>query len=189
MELTFLDPVYARPGPYACAYLDTSRDIPDPEAAISLRRRHLREDLAGQGADDATVAAVADVAGSDREIAGRHGQAIFASQGHLALVEEVPDPPAHDAARFSALPDVMPLAVQHAPDIPYATATVHRVAHREVGEPEELEADLQVGRWWPSSAVALKGVTTGAVLRRSGRMAPPRSPVSWPSWSAAAVPR
>jgi hypothetical protein len=155
VELTFLDPVYAGPGPYACACLDTSRDIPDRESAISLRRRHLCEDLAGQGADDVTVASVADVAGSDREIAGRHGQAIFASQGHLALVEEVPDPLAHDAARFSALPDVMPLAVQHAPDIPYATATVHRIAHREVGEPEELEVDLQTGRW-PSSAVALE---------------------------------
>ncbi|MDQ0957153.1 hypothetical protein QFZ66_001031 [Streptomyces sp. B4I13] len=138
MELTFLDPVYARPGPYACAYLDTSRDIPDPESAISLRRRHLRQALAGQGTDDATVAAVADVAGSDREVAGRHGQAIFASQGHLALVEEVPDPPAHDAARFSALPDVMPLAVQHAP--------WRRSGRGELGRPARARAWR---RSWP----------------------------------------
>ncbi|MFI7300977.1 hypothetical protein [Streptomyces sp. NPDC050121] len=153
MELTFLDPVYARPGPYACAYLDTSRDVPDPEAAIRLRRRHLREDLARQGADNATVAVVADIAGTDREVSGRHGQAIFASHGGLVLVEELPDPPAHDAARFGALPDVMPLAVQHAPDIPYAAATVHRAAHPETGAPEEMEVDFQTGRW-PSSAVA-----------------------------------
>ncbi|MGX4695274.1 baeRF2 domain-containing protein [Streptomyces sp. JNUCC 63] len=162
MELTFLDPVYAQPGPYACAYLDTSRDIPDPEAAINLRRRHLREHLARKGADDATVAAVAGVAGTDQEIAGRHGQAIFASHGRLALVEELPDPPAHDAARFGALPDVMPLAVQHAPDIPYAAATVHRVTHPEAGEPEELQVDFQTGRW-PSSAV-----TPGRCHHRSG---------------------
>ncbi|MEU9379569.1 hypothetical protein AB0D38_00565 [Streptomyces sp. NPDC048279] len=153
MELTFLDPVYARPGPYACAYLDTSRDVRDPEGAIRLRRRHLREDLAQQGADNATVAVVSDVAGTDRQVSGRHGQAIFASHGHLALVEELPDPPAHDAARFSALPDVMLLAVQHAPDIPYAAATVHRVAHPEASAPEELEVDFQTGRW-PSSTVA-----------------------------------
>ncbi|MFF4568211.1 hypothetical protein [Streptomyces sp. NPDC001410] len=153
MELTFLDPVYARPGPYACAYLDTSRDVRNPEAAIRLRRRHLREDLAQQGADNATVAVVSDVAGTDREVSGRHGQAIFASHGHVALVEELPDPPAHDAARFSALPDVMPLAVQHAPDIPYAAATMHRVARPETGAPEELEVDIQTGRW-PSSTVA-----------------------------------
>ncbi|MFG2030746.1 hypothetical protein [Streptomyces sp. NPDC048825] len=166
MELTFLVPVYAQPGPYACAYLDTSRDLPDPEAAINLRRRHLREDLTRQGADDATVAAVAAVAGMDQEIAGRHGQAIFASHGRLALVEELPDPPAHDAARFGALPDVMPLAVRHAPDIPYAAATVHRVTHRathrEAGESEELQVDFQTGRW-PSSAV-----TPGRCHHRSG---------------------
>ncbi|GAA3776116.1 baeRF2 domain-containing protein [Streptomyces chiangmaiensis] len=153
MELTFLDPVYARPAPYACAYLDTSRDVRDPEAAIRLRRRHLREDLAQQGADNATVGVVDDAAGTDREVSGRHGQAIIASHGHLALVEELPDPPAHDAARFGVLPDVMPLAVQHAPDIPYAAATVHRVTHPETGAPEELEVDFQTGRW-PSSTVA-----------------------------------
>ncbi|MFC8245901.1 hypothetical protein [Streptomyces chartreusis] len=37
MELTLLDPVYAGPGPYACSYPDTPRDVPDPEAAISTR--------------------------------------------------------------------------------------------------------------------------------------------------------
>ncbi|MFD6227448.1 hypothetical protein ACFWFZ_11275 [Streptomyces sp. NPDC060232] len=157
MELTFLDPVYARPGPYACAYLDTSRDVHDPEAAIRLRRRHLREDLARQGADNATVAVVAEAAGADREVSGKHGQAIFASHGRLALVEELPDPPAHGDARFGALPDVMPLAVQHAPDIPYAAATVHRVAYPETGAPEKLEVDFQAGRW-PSSAVAPEGL-------------------------------
>lgn len=162
MELTFLDPVYARPGPYACAYLDTSRDVRDPEAAIRLRRRHLREDLAQQGADRATVAVVSDTAGSDREVSGRHGQAIFASHGRLTLVEELPAPLAHDAARFSALPDVMPLAVQHAPDIPYAAVTVRRVAHPETGAPEELEVDIQTGRW-PSSTVA-----PGTCHHRSG---------------------
>ncbi|MEV0489805.1 hypothetical protein [Streptomyces atratus] len=55
-----------------------------------------------RGADKATVAVVSDVAGPDGDVSGRHGQAIFASHGHLALVEELPDPPAHDAAQFGA---------------------------------------------------------------------------------------
>ncbi|MBA2806904.1 hypothetical protein E0500_005445 [Streptomyces sp. KM273126] len=172
MELTFLGPVYARPGPYACAYLDTSRDIPAPEAAINLRRRHLRENLARQGADNTTVAVVADAAGMDREVSGRHGQAIFASHGRLALVEELPDPPVHDTARFGALPDVMPLVVQHAPDIPYAAAAVHRVPRSEAGKPEELEVDFQSGRW-PSSRV-----TPGIRHHRSGPAA------EWPCAAA-----
>lgn len=162
MELTFLDLVYAQPGPYACVYLDTSRGIPDPEAAIGPRRRHPREELARLGADDATVAAAVGVAGTDQEIAERYGQAIFASHGRRALVEELPDPPAHDAARFSALPDVMPLAVQHAPDIPYAATNVRHVTHLEAGEPEEQRVDFQTGRW-PGSAV-----TPGPCHRRSG---------------------
>lgn len=140
MELTLLDPVYAGPGPYACSYPDTPRDVPDPEAAISLRRRHLREAPAGQRADGTTGA-------------GRHGQAIAASHGRLVLVEELPEPPGHDAARFAALPEVMPLAVQHAPAIPYVAAIVHRVAHPEAGEPEEVQVDFRAGRW-PGSAVA-----------------------------------
>ncbi|WP_230195893.1 hypothetical protein [Streptomyces coriariae] len=91
------------------------------------------------------MAVVADIAGTDREVSGRHGQAIFASRGGLALVEELPDPPAHDATGFSPLPDVLPLAVQRAPDIPYAAATVHRAAHPETGAPEEMEVGFLEG--------------------------------------------
>ncbi|WKX69153.1 hypothetical protein [Streptomyces sp. XD-27] len=86
-------------------------------------------------------------------MSGRHGQAIFASHGHLVLVDELPEPPARDAARFTRLPDVLPLVVQHAPDIPYTAAAVHRVAHADTGAPEEVEVDFQAGRW-PSSKVS-----------------------------------
>ncbi|OAH12804.1 baeRF2 domain-containing protein [Streptomyces jeddahensis] len=154
MKLSFLEPLYARPGPYACAYVDTSRDIEDPETANDLRRRHVRDDLTAQGADTATVAAVAAVIGTDRAVSGRHGQAVFAAHGRLALVEELPDPPVHDLAEFTSLPDAMPLAVQHAPDIPYAAAVVHRVDLRgETGVEEELQVDMETGRW-PISRVA-----------------------------------
>lgn len=155
MKLSFLEPLYAQPGPYACAYVDTSRDIGDPESAIELRRRHLRDDLAAQGADTATVTAMIDAVGTDREVAGRHGQAIFAARGQLALMEELPEPPVHDTARFTALPDAMPLAVQHAPDIPYTAVVVHHADQRaESGtQQEELQVDLEAGRW-PINRVA-----------------------------------
>jgi hypothetical protein len=154
VKLTFLDPLYARPGPVACAYLDTSRDIDDPEKAIGLRRRHLREDLTAQGADTDTVAVVADTVGTDREVSGRHGQAIFAGRGHLLLAEELPQPPVRDTARFTDLPEAMPLVLQHAPDIPYAAVAVRDVGPAENGVvPEELEVEVQTGRW-PMSTVA-----------------------------------
>ncbi|MFI9724142.1 hypothetical protein ACIHFE_31620 [Streptomyces sp. NPDC052396] len=174
MKLDFLDAVYARQGPYACAYLDSSRDIDDPDRAMEVHRQHVCEDLARQGADAATMAVVAGVAGCDREISGMHGQAIIASHGRLILAEELPEPPVHDEAGFTALPDLMPLAVQHAPDIPYTAVTVHRVPHPHphADAPEELEVVFQAGRW-PMSTVA-----PGVCHRVRG------SAAGWPSGAA-----
>jgi hypothetical protein len=182
MRLSFLDPLYAQPGPYASGYLDTSRDIDDPEKAIELRRRHAREELSRHGADEATIAALEEAVGTDRDVPGRHGQAVFATHGRIALMEELPEPPAHDTARFGVLPDAMPLAIQHAPDIAYAAVAVGRlgegdeVAERaETGETEEteatgeresgvgqadLEADVEFGTW------PMSKVTPGPRTRR-----------------------
>ncbi|CAM5461822.1 hypothetical protein SNARM312S_05972 [Streptomyces narbonensis] len=53
MRLSFLEPLYAEPGPYASVYLDTSRDVERPEREIALRWERLRESLSRQGADRA----------------------------------------------------------------------------------------------------------------------------------------
>lgn len=160
MKLTFLRPLYARSGPYACVYLDTSRDLDDPDHTVDLRRRRIHDELAAQGADMATTGAVTHAVGTDRDIPGRHGQAVFAARGHLALVEELPQPPSRDTATFTTVPDAMPLARQHAPDIPYAAVAVHR-AREPQGVPDDVwEIDMQSGRW-PVARVA-----PGAVTRR-----------------------
>ncbi|MFI9271327.1 hypothetical protein ACIGXM_11520 [Kitasatospora sp. NPDC052896] len=144
MKLTFLSPLYARQGPFACAYLDTSSESGDPERAIGLRLRQVRQDLLAQGVDPATRGAVTHLVGADRDVPGRHGQAIFAARGKLALFEELPAVPPRDTTRFTMLPDAMPLALQHAPDIPYLA-----VAVRE----DEPAVDIQAGRW-PTTRVA-----------------------------------
>lgn len=160
MKLSFLGPLYARPGPYGCAYLDTSRDIEDPDRTIDLGRRHVHDTLAAQGADMATTGAVTRAVGADHGIPGRHGQAVFAARGHLALVEELPQPPARDTATFTAVPDAMPLARQHAPDIPYTVVAVHRVHEPESVPDGVWEIDVQSGRW-PVARVA-----PGPLVRR-----------------------
>jgi hypothetical protein len=159
VKLSFLSPLYARPGPFSSVYLDTSRDGEEAEHAVEVRWRRLREELLQHGTDQATIGALGHVAGTDRSLPGSHGQAIFAAHGRLALAEELPEPPPHDSARTDMLPDAMPLAVQHAPDIPYAALTVHRAEPEPGVHREELEVDLQVGRW-PMSRVA------GGVLSR-----------------------
>ncbi|MDI2124655.1 hypothetical protein [Yinghuangia seranimata] len=147
MKLTFLGPLYARPGPYACAYLDTSRDVEEPDSAIDRRRRHVHEELAAQGADVASTGTVARVLGADEDIPGRHGQAVFAARGHLALVEELPHPPERETATFTTVPDAMPLARQHAPDIPYVAVAVHRAHDPEDVPVDVWEIGVQSGRW------------------------------------------
>ncbi|UGY90530.1 hypothetical protein [Streptomyces gobiensis] len=166
MRLSFLEPLYARPGPYASVCLDTSRDIDDPERAIELRWRHLRDDLVEQGADDGTVQALADAVGTDRDVPGRHGQALFAAHGQVLLSEELPEPPAQDLARFAPLPEAMPLALQHAPDITYAAVVIHRIDRRDSGaDHDELDVDLQIGQW------PLSKVRPGARVHRHFRFA------------------
>ncbi|MFC9909982.1 hypothetical protein [Streptomyces sp. NPDC127197] len=159
MRLHFLAPLYARPGPYASVYVDTSRDIDDPDKAIELHRRHARSDLVELGADPATVDASADAVGTDADLPGRHGQALFATHGELILTEELPQPPPVDKASYALLPDAMPLALQHAPDIPYAAAVLSRVEPEESDTAaEDLQVRLQTGRW-PSSSVAPRALT------------------------------
>ena len=155
MKLAFLSPLYVRQGPFASVYLDTSQDVENPRRAIELRWRHLRHRLEAQGVDLPTVDAVARAVGAIGPVVpGPQGEAIFATHGRAVLVERLPLPPARDSARFAMLPDAMPLAVQHAPDIPYVAAVVRRVP--ETGprpSQQELEMHTQAGRW-PTVRVA-----------------------------------
>ncbi|PLW66364.1 hypothetical protein GQS52_00590 [Streptomyces sp. SCUT-3] len=176
MELTFLSPLYARQGPFACVYVDTSRDVEDPDRAIELRRRHLKEELEAQGADPATTGTLARTVGTDQDVPGPHGQAVFAAHGRLALAEELPRPPTRDRARFTMVPDAMPLALQHAPDIPYAAVVMRRVpeAGRETAQ-QDLEVEFQTGRW-PVARVAagertLRRVPAGDWRQEAGPVA------------------
>ncbi|MFC9294505.1 hypothetical protein ACFTWH_14485 [Streptomyces sp. NPDC057011] len=154
MKLQFLGPLYAHPGPVASVCLDTSRDIDEPDRALDLRWRRLRRSLLAHDADEATVAALEAAVGSDREVAGRHGLAVFAAHGSLVLAERLPDPPERDSARFGMLPDALALALQRGPDIPYAALAVRRVHLAEAaGGDEELQLDFETGRW-PMSRVA-----------------------------------
>ncbi|MFF8605727.1 hypothetical protein ACF06X_07285 [Streptomyces sp. NPDC015346] len=171
MKLQFLAPLYEQPGPVASVYLDTSQDVGDPARAIDLRWGRLRRGLLAHDADEPTVDAVDEAIDADTEVAGRHGRAIFAAGGRLLLSERLPEPPARDSARYGMLPDALPLALQRAPDIPYAAVVLRRThghrehGHREHGHREhgpgaepggaedELELTYEPGRW-PTSRVA-----------------------------------
>ncbi|MFD1659381.1 hypothetical protein ACFSL4_14495 [Streptomyces caeni] len=149
MKLSFLEPLYKQPGPFASAYLDTSRDsaVEDPDAAIDLRRRHLQDTLLSEGADRDSAGAVADIVGGDTDIPGTHGQAVFTAQGRLVLLDELPAPPAQDTAHFGALPDTMPLIVQHAPGIPYLAVHVHYGGPHSTSAGGSVRVEAEAGMW------------------------------------------
>ncbi|GGS02888.1 hypothetical protein GCM10010269_47240 [Streptomyces humidus] len=149
MRLSFLEPLYKQPGPFASVYLDTSRDaaVDDPDAAIELRWRHLRDALMAEGADRDSVTAVADTAGSDTDVPGTHGQAVFTAHGRLALLDELPSPPTRDTAHFGTLPDTMPLIVQHTPGIPYLAVHVHYSGRHSTDATDTVRIDAEAGTW------------------------------------------
>lgn len=153
MRLSFLEPLYAQQGPFASVYLDTSRDVEHPERTIALRWRRLRDALARQGADGPTLTTLERVVGSDTDVPGLHGQAVFTAHGALVLDGELPQPPALDSARYSTLPDAMPLVVQHVPEIPYLAVVVHYRGLPTAEAHGTVTVDAEAGVW-PASVVA-----------------------------------
>ncbi|KUL38959.1 hypothetical protein ADL22_16485 [Streptomyces sp. NRRL F-4489] len=155
MRLSFLEPLYKQPGPFASVYVDTSRAGAqgDPDAALALRWRRLRNVLLAEGADENSIAAVAGTVGSDADVPGLHGQALFTAHGALVLQGELPDPPVRDSAHFGALPDTMPLIAQHAPEIPYVAVYVHYSGRHTTDAGGTVRVESEAGRW-PLTKVA-----------------------------------
>ena len=115
MDLEFLRPLYGDIGGYVSVYLDTSPDAEDGGQVIDLRWRSARDRLAGAGADEATLGALAPVM-TGRGVPGR---AAFGRAGQVVLTEPLPHPPRREIARVAPLPHVMPLLAQRGPRVPH----------------------------------------------------------------------
>ena len=126
MDLSYLRPLFDKPGPWASVYLDATRAEENAEHQIELRWRAQRTELARQGADDATLDAMQEAVFSHPYQPGRYGVAVFAARGEVALVEPMSAPPADDLAAFGPLPHVMPLIAQRAADVPYVRVVSDR---------------------------------------------------------------
>jgi hypothetical protein len=126
MNLDFLRPLYDRSGPWISVYLDATRASENGEHEVALRWRALREDLERQGADQATLDAVATAVDDHPFQPGRYGLAIFATEGEVALLEELPAPPPADEAYAGPLPHAMPLIVQRGEEIAYVRVLADR---------------------------------------------------------------
>jgi hypothetical protein len=126
MHLSFLRPLYTRPGPWASVYLDASHDTEDARPALHLRWRALREQLAGEGAERATLDVLDAVLRRHEPIAGDYGLAAFAAGGELALTEYLSAPPRRDLAALGPIPHVMPLVAQRGEQVAWVRVLADR---------------------------------------------------------------
>lgn len=149
MDLGFLSPVYAAVGPFATAYLDTTSAVEGAADRIAARWRARREELAEQGADEATLDAMAAAAGRDH--GAGDGQVLIGGGGKLLLDTRLPAPPRRETATWGPLPDVVPLAAQLGYTVPYVLVVADRTgaditAYGDSGDPaaeQQVEGDTQ----------------------------------------------
>jgi hypothetical protein len=135
VDLAFLSDLTETPGPYATVYLDASHDSEDAARVLELRWAGHRAELAEQGADEATLAALDGAVADGDAAVGRAGRVVVAAGGRVLLDRNLPEPPARPSAAWGPAPDLMPLLL----DAPEAmTAVVVRV---DKGGGEILLAD------------------------------------------------
>jgi Bacterial archaeo-eukaryotic release factor family 2 len=124
VDLRFLHELTRKPGPFATVYLDASHDTDDAERAIALRWAHARAELTAQGADAATLDALAAAVTNAPPAVGRAGRVLVARHGEVVLDRSLPEPPASPTAHWSPLPDLLPALVDQPEPV---TAVVVRV--------------------------------------------------------------
>ncbi|MQY06190.1 baeRF2 domain-containing protein [Actinomadura macrotermitis] len=126
MDLSFLKPLYRRPGPYATVYADLTRTAEDAAKATGLRWRALRADLEAQRAPAETLHAIEEVVAEELAERRSEGLVLFAADGEVVHAERLPGPPRADLAHVGPLPHVLPYLAERGERFPYLVAVVDR---------------------------------------------------------------
>jgi Bacterial archaeo-eukaryotic release factor family 2 len=145
MDLSRLSSVYDAPGPFATAYLDTTRSTENASHEIELRWRAARQELEQQGANATVLDAMEAVVGEDRGVPGPHGRVLVAADDDVVLDLVLPSPPRREIARFAPLPHLMPLVAQAGAFVPHVVVLADRTgAEIRVVGPGAHEDDHEV---------------------------------------------
>ena len=152
MQLTFLRPLLDSAGPFASVYLDTSATDRGPTdvQALQVRWREQRAELEKELADPATLDALGEVLTGPQAL-GAPGMAAFGRDGTVPLAVRLPDVPRREQARWSQLPDLLPLLVQAPPRPPYLLVGATRAGGEVLvvgGAGENTREEVQ-GTGWP----------------------------------------
>lgn len=124
MDISFLSALYAISGPFASVIVETPHNTEDARRLRELGWRAKREELAGLGADDATLAAIDPVFEGEPDEA--EGHAVFAAGGRLLLDVPLDRRPRRETCSYGPLPHVMPLLAAITGSVPYALVQADR---------------------------------------------------------------
>src|SRR4051794_34298646 len=139
MHLTMIRPLYQRPGPWASVVLDASHETEDAAHAVALRWRAARAELADQGADEPTLAALDAALDSHEPLTGRYWLAAFAAAGEVALIEPIVAAPIDHLATYSPLPHAMALVSGYGEQVAWLRVVIDRTG-------ADLVAATETGR-------------------------------------------
>src|SRR3954465_7874184 len=110
MDVSFLDPVFSSPGPYATVCADVTHTTENADTELDLRVRAVAEKLTEQGPPEAVVEAVRGrlLGGNDGGDAGpwRGRAVIAAADGSVVLDQPLVDSPRQELAEWSPQPDL-----------------------------------------------------------------------------------
>ena len=165
MDVSFLEPVYAAPGPYATVCADVTHNTENADTEVDLRVRALVARLGEQGAPETVGAAVRDrllETNEGGEAGTLRGRAlVVASDGSVVLDQPLVDAPPAEIAEWSPQPDLLPVLRQLPGRVPHVVVLADRVgadityvsSPGQVIESETVEGDsfqirkFQGGGW------------------------------------------
>ncbi|WP_369776823.1 hypothetical protein [Streptomyces sp. R33] len=150
MELGFLKPLFARQGPWASVYIETTRATEDAQRIQKLREREVASQLIDAGADAYTVRAVVNRLAGEPVSGAPPGRALFAAGAEVVLDIPLGASPAATGATWSFLPHVAPLAGLRGDEPSCLVAYIdHTGADLELRDAHHREAVGQAqGREW-----------------------------------------
>ena len=198
MDVSFLEPVFAAPGPYATVCADVTHTTETADTELDLRVRAVAEKLSEQGAPEDVVEAVRTrlLEGNEGGAAGTlKGRAlVVASDGSVVLDEPLVDAPLREVAEWSPQPELMPVLRQLPGRVPHVVVVADRVGadityvgmSGQDDEERTVEGDtfhmrkVKVGGWahdhWQNSAENQWEENAGRVADRITSYARRRSP-------------
>lgn len=109
MQLSFLQPLFDRPGPWATVYFDPARNDESGAKRRELSVREACRTLEEEGADAATTEAVRDALMRIGPAEDPAGRVIFAAEGEVVLSHRLSRPPRRQIACWAPLPRLTPL--------------------------------------------------------------------------------